>query len=136
MSHCPLLPLLVLSSSQTHLFLVQVAPGHREQLADCVTAQCWMGLCPAGDLLQKISTRRPCFLQLLLNLFPKGKRLVAEATKAAVWMQKACTIFLEQMGQHKVRRCLICLDLFVYQTRHSLLFHSKLGSSLLLLKLH
>lgn len=137
MSNCPLLPLLLLSCSQTYLLLVQVAPGYREQLADCVTAQCWrMGLCPAGDLLQKISTRRPCFLQLLLNLLPKGKRLVTETTKTGFWMQNACTIFLEQMGQYKVRRCLICLDLLIYQTRHCLLFHSKLGSSLLLLKLH
>lgn len=112
-------------------------PGCPWPAAVGLTAQCWrVGLCPAGDLLRKISTRRPCFLQPLLNLLPKGKVLVTEATKAGFWMYMPCTIFLEQIGQHKARRCIICSAVFIYQTRHILLFHSVLGSSLVLLKLH
>ena len=50
-------------------------------------------MCPAGDLLQKISTRRPCFL----NLLPKGKRLVAETAEAGFWTDMACTVLLEHI---------------------------------------
>jgi len=38
-------------------------PGCPWTAAISLTAQGWrVGLCPAGDLLQKVSTRRPCFL--------------------------------------------------------------------------
>lgn len=65
-------------------------PGCPRTTTVCLTAQCRrVGLCPARDHLQKISTRRPCFLQLPLNSLPEGKRLVAEATKAGFWTYMA-----------------------------------------------
>lgn len=110
-------------------------PGCPETAPTSFTPGCQrVGLCPAGDLLQKVSTRRSCFLQPSLN-FPKEKRLMAESAKAGFWIYVVHTIILEQIGLHKVRRCIICSDIFRYQTRHPLLFHRELGSGLVLSKL-